>query len=554
VLQATALADGATPVKLGEREWTATRTVDGETSTAKATAWKTTAMVEAFAAPLRSTFSQAIQAKDLADYGLDDAAAIVVAATFASKKIDLRIGQVTKAEGQAAASTWVQDPKRPDVVYQLAGVDLHTPFAVPWSELRDRQLLVLDEAKVERIALALPGESAPSVIVQRPALAEGQTRTAADGWQIATPSGFGAGNVGEWVQALKNLSATQFVDAAKAKDTGLNDPQKVAVLTVTSGPEVVELRVGGSATGATGELSWLQVTKAGKSELVQIAPFARDQLLKTVAQLRDRRLFGALDGAAVSSWRLRGPDTMLAAERGGDNWRWTAPAGFEGKPGAVQAWLSELMAVQVDYASTATPTGLDHPEWRLSLDGSAGPVEVALGKEEGGNCWGRVTVAGKPGDPFVVPGWSASKIRKKADDFADKRLFGWTTAELASVTLAASDRPTLTLTAEASGWQLSEGSETAGPANTQAVQGWLDGLAGLECSERAAKSAADASSTVATVTLLLKTGGKVILRITGEKPEAPVFVFKTDISGKVEIWQAPAALGSWLSKQSSELR
>jgi hypothetical protein len=425
---------------------------------------------------------------------------------------------------------------------------------VPWSELRDRQLLALEEAKIERIALQQPGESAPGLVVQRPPLAEGQTRTAGDGWQIANPSGFATGNIGEWVQALKNLSATQFVDAAQAKDTGLEDPKKVAVLTVTAGQEVVELRFGGTASGATGELIWLQLTVGGKAELVQIAPFARDQMLKTVAQLRDRRLLGALETAAVSSWRLRGPDTMLAAEGGGDNWRFTAPAGFAGKPGAVAAWLTELIAVQVDYANAATPIGLEDPEWRLSLDGRAGPVEVIVGKEEGGNSWGRVTVAGKPGDPFVVPGWSASKICKKADDFADKRLFGWPTADLASVTVAVSGRPVITLTSGAGGWQMAEGTQAVGPTNAQAVQAWLEALAGLEFSERATKPAADATSTVATVTLILKTGGKVILRITGDKPETPSLVSKTDIYGKAEIWQAPAALGSWLTKQSSELR
>lgn len=417
VLEAAPLAEGVTPEKLAERDFTASRTVSGATTKAKATGWKAAAMVEVFAAPLRSTFAQTLAAKDAADFGLDAAQAIEVEAKLDGKSFRIRIGAAMKAEGSSETSTWLQAPDRPDVVFQVAGQNLREPFAVAWSDLRERQILAIDPGKVHKITLDNP--AGERVVVERPPLAVGQTRDGNEGWQLREPAGLTAGNVGEWVNALKNLSANQFVDAKEARDTGLDSPDAVR-LTIEDGA-LTELTVGSPVAGVSGEQVWLRVKQGEQVGYMHIAKFSRDQIVRRAAQVRDRRLAGDLLESSVQKLLLRGPKGRFAAFRQASGWQAQPADGLTFVPETIATYVTEALQVQVDYGPTATPTGLDQPEWTLQFTTNIDTVEVVLSKEAGGSVFGQVIRGGKRGEAFSLATWSADKLRKEASHFAERR-------------------------------------------------------------------------------------------------------------------------------------
>lgn len=549
-LEAAPLAEGVTPEKLAEREFTATRTAGESTTTAKAMSWKAGAMVEVFAAPLRSTFAQTVASKDLAEYGLDAAQAIEVEAQLDGKTFHLRIGAAMKAESDGSVSTWLQAADRPEVVYQVAGQNLREPFAVAWSELRNRQMLAVDAAHIRKIALSNP--AGERVVVERPALATGQSREAGDGWQITEPAGLPAGNIGEWVQALKNLSANQFVDAAAAKDVVWHGPD--AATLQLEAAETTTLTLAGPVAGVSGEQVWLRVQTGNRTEYAHVAKFARDQLVRRAAQVRDRRLGGALAEADVQSWTLQGPEGSLTATRRDGQWQ-AANAGNQSYlSDTMGSYLRDLLATQVDYAPDATPTGLDQPEWRVALTTSQGPVEVVVSKEINGAIFGQVRVANKPGDPFAIPSWSAEKIRKTPMHFADKRLLPVADDSITRVVVQPKGGRGFVLERGGDGWQLTDGDAAASPANKANVDAWISALTKLTWKTPA--KGAEASLGVANgpqVTIHLRDGTQHVLRFAPAKDNADsaVAVSHGRAAGR---WMLAQADASWPTKSAADFR
>lgn len=546
VLEAAPLAEGVTPEKLAERDFTASRTIGGATTKAKATAWKAAAMVEVFAAPLRSTFAQALSAKDAADFGLDAAQAIEVEAKLDGKTFRLRIGAAMKAEGSSETSTWLQAADRPDVVYQVAGQNLREPFAVAWSDLRERQILAIEPGKVHKIALDNP--AGERVVVERPPLAAGQSRDGNDAWQLREPAGLTAGNVGEWVNALKNLSANQFVDAKDARDTGL-DGADAARLTVDDGT-LTELTVGGPVAGVSGEQVWLRIKQGDQIGYAHIAKFSRDQIVRRAAQVRDRRLGGNLQESAIQRLVLRGPKGSFAATRQPDGWQSPSDGGLTFRPEAIASYVTDALQVQVDYNPSATPTGLDQPEWSLELATATESVQVALSKETGGSVFGQVTTGGKRGEPFALASWNADKLRKEPSHFADRRLVAVAESDVVRLVLKRASGEGFVLARAADGWQLSEGDASPTPADKAKVDAWLSALLKMEWKSRAAGS--DKALGLADATLLtvqLANGSRRELRFAPKKDGADSAV-ATDSSR----WLLAAADAGWVEKTAAELR
>ena len=477
-----------------EAKWSAKRSYKGKATEAKAQVYRANAMADVFARSIRSTFAIGAKPAALAEYGLDADHAIDVEAVIDGRTVTLRVGNLDKAQGteQTEATTWVQDPARPDTVYQVAGRDLRGAFDVAWSELRDKGLLTLDLAAVDSIAVDNPGvphmakfavKRAPLSPDQLKALAEKkQSRDANEGWSIAQPAGFAPGDVGDWLKSIERMSASEFLDptevADKKLETGLDDPKIAAKVTVSVGDKKTVIVFAKTDEGSQSKDVWARIE--GRDEVYKVASYSRDQVLLKFDQVRDRALFGARKGATATTFKLTGPDGQCAGTKAGGKWELGAP-GFAVSAKAVDSFLSDLDGIKVDFASDVSPAaaGLDTPEWTAVIGFGDQAVTVSLAKEKDGNSYGRVDAAGPTGDTWKLSSWNANKLRKQLKDFEDKRLMPFGKGEVKKVDVHPKEGVAFELKKDGESWTVTEAGKTV-PGKADAVTAWLGTLSDLE--------------------------------------------------------------------------
>lgn len=412
-------ADAKTPPP--EPKWQLKRTFGGKTVTWKAQGFRATTMVEQLQRSIRSDFAVRVPQKGLEEYGLDAKHAIDVELSGGGKSAKFRVGLLQKTERDGQPATWVQDPARADVAYHLSDRDLRTAFDFTWNDLRDRQLLTLDMAKVDKLELTRPGEKVAKIVVQRPALEAGKTREAGDGWQIVQPEGVRTGDIGEWLKAIERLSAAEFVATSDptAKQSGLDDPN-AAQVKITSGTDSVTLTFGKSDESRPNKEVWLKM--AHTDELYRVGSYQRDQVLLSIDQLRDRRLFQDHALKDLNSFEISGANGKFGAKRAGD--AWSATAGQPVDPAKVTDFLSNAEKAKVDFTLDAPRT--DEPEWTLlfhfgdKIQGTETTQKVTLGKEVDGQVHGQLGPPHGPFQTFKLASWAAKQLQKQATDFAPK--------------------------------------------------------------------------------------------------------------------------------------
>ncbi|MFZ4576812.1 MAG: DUF4340 domain-containing protein [Myxococcota bacterium] len=522
-----------------EEVWTAIRTAKGKQTQTKAQSFRVKGMAEAPMRTLRSSFTLPVTKKDLAEYGLDAEHALDVDLTLPDRTIKLRIGAVAKPEASESGqpgdpSTWVQDPARPEFVYQIPSRDLRTTFDVTWTDLRDRALLDLDTAAVTRLEVTPPADKGVKVVLERPALTPKQRKALDDkkqkredneGWTMVEPAGVRVGEVGEWLGALSRLSATDFVDAADAAAkktvTGFDDPKVATRIAITvSGKPPIVIDVGGSDESRPTKDVWLRVQ--GRDEWVLVPSYVRDQAVMTVDQLRDRRLLGDMKAKEAKTFSIQAGDVQLSARRDGSAWTLTAPA-LATSTRAVDSYLSELETTKVEFVKDRQPAdvGLGSPTWKITLQFDGSSCTVALGTTQDGSTFGQATVDGVPGELFKLTSWNADKLKKKAQDFADRKLFPLARDEVTEIHLESKDAGKVLLRKAADGtWQVAEGDNAAAPAQKQAVDDLLASLTNLEyTSDHSDRNAADTGllKDYSQVQALDRSGRTFELRVSSQK-------------------------------------
>jgi len=558
-----ATPDKAKPV---EAKWSARRTFKGKSTEAKAQVYRANAMADVFARTIRSTFARVAKAEALAEYGLDADHAIDVEAVLDSRTVKLRIGNLDKGQELGDATTWVQDPARPDVVYQVAGRDLRGAFDVPWSDIRDKSLLALELSAVDRIEVDNPGDPRqPRFAVKRPPLTDAQRKDLADkkpgrdageGWAVAEPAGFGAGDVGDWLKSIERMSANEFLDPAevadKKADTGLDDAKVAAKVTVTAGDKKTVIVFAKTDEASASKDVWARIE--GRDEVYKVASYTRDQVLLKFDQVRDRSLLGARKAASARSFKVTGPDGAVDAVKTAAGWQ-IAGMAHPVSAKAIDSFLSDLDGVKVDFAADVTPgsAGLASAEWTLSIQFDSGAVAVQLAKEADGNALGRVDAPGPAGDVWKLASWSAGKLRKTAKDFEDKRVLPFAKDEATRIKVALKDGTPFELTRSGDKWTVAEGGHSV-DGKADAVAAWLTTLADLEFANAADKGTAELGLDKDFGLIeVSNAGGKTwSLRISGQKSgEEPYIASLRD--GKVA---RVATLASWaasnLTKKASD--
>lgn len=405
-----------------EVSWTGTRTLQPGAKAAtvwRVHAFRATSIGELLQRSIRSNFAVRVNAKLLSDYGLDSKQAIDVSWEGPGRSAKLRVGLLQKADGAAPATTWVQDPGQSDIAYQIVDRDLRTSLAVSWDDLRDRRLLNLDLAAVDRLELVRPAEGSQTgvrIVATRAPLSQGATRAPGEGWSLVEPAGLRTGDVGAWLSAVGRLSASAFVatDSPEFARAGLT-ASSATHLRVGTGAQVVELVLGARDTAEANSEGWLQI--AGQNEAFRVSSYAYDQVNLDVAQLRDRTLLQGRPTSEVHAVSLKSPsETLGLALREGEWRRSTAGAALDAKK--ISAFVEGLGSVKVDFVADAPPSAkLATPEWSVGLEVGDSKHLILLGHEENGTIYGELTV-GKDRDFFKVSAGTARQIQKNASDFA----------------------------------------------------------------------------------------------------------------------------------------
>jgi hypothetical protein len=413
---------GAAPAPPPEAKWRAQRTAGDKKTLWKAQGFRATTMVEQLQRSIRSNFAVKFDAKGAAEYGLDPEHAIDVELSGGGKPaVKLRIGLLQKAEKDGEATTWVSDPARPEIAYQLAGRDLRTAFDIAWNELRDRQLLTLDIASVDRLELQRPGETPERIVVTRTTQVGDKAGQLPQMWTIAEPTGFMAGDIDEWLKAIERLSAAEFVPAGEeaVKSSGLDSPSAIILTINNSGKEGAQktvLQFGQTVEVKGNKETWLRVV--GRDEVYRVASYQRDQVVLALDRIRERHVLAGKGTKDLKAFAISGPGSHLNAVNTDGGWQ------IKGVPNAdtakVAAFLSAVDGLKVDFLPSApTPSELDAPEWTIQWTFNDGNQTIALAKEDSEAVYGKMLDRHGHAEVFKLTPWNAKQIKKQAADFTE---------------------------------------------------------------------------------------------------------------------------------------
>ncbi len=460
------LQPGQEKVKAGEKKWKAVHTdADGEKLETWGQAYRVRLWNQALALSFRSSYSFEATDAELAEYGLAPDNAVTFIAEGAGRTVKLTVGKVDKTgEGDTDATTWVMNPEVPKVVYQVAGRDLRTELAAPWKDIRERKLFEWKLPEVDRIELVNPKDTRTAKVVmtrppltaeQKKKLAEGpkdkdakdakdpkdpkadkddkEIRKASEGWMIAEPTGYPPGDIGDWLESLERMQATDyrpFKDGKLPPDSGLGKDKGVRV-TVSGGGKSDTFIIGGKGDNKDGDV-WVQVE--GRTELYLVASWSTDQCIKSLDGVRDLRLLGAGKSSKSSYLIANGVKGSLKMTRKDGKWD-AGKAEIDAKK--IDDFFSDLDGVRVEYdsARTRAAAGLDKPEYTYEFEVEGKATRLQVGAKQGEDTYGALG----DGDVFKFQSWNADRLRKGPNDFADKHLVEFDKGEVKGLSIEPPD-------------------------------------------------------------------------------------------------------------------
>jgi hypothetical protein len=277
--------------------------------------------------------------------------------------------------------------------------------------LRNKVLVDVDRDKLARLEL----ESAKGMVV---------AAREKDEWKIVTPAVLPADQVevGALVTKVRDLRAQGFLsDDATGIPKYLPKPD-VRVTLVDQAGERTTVLLSGSRESRGGAPS-AYAAVAGKGPVVLVDAKAVSEFSRSVDELRDRRLLGALEPRDIKRVRIQAGGQTAVLERKGDtDWRMLEPTKGSAAGSKVDDLLYTLRAlrwkeiVAADGATEPARFGLDAPSLEVALfrgDGSE-IATVQVGKREGEVAY--VRTKGQPA-VYSVEGRTLGTPPKVPDDF-----------------------------------------------------------------------------------------------------------------------------------------
>ncbi len=376
----------------------------------------------------RSLEASPADAKDApvaaARFGLDEPAAVVTlsAAAKTSTPLRLAVGDATPIGDNAYVRRGESGP-----VLVTAGT-LRPAVQRTLDELRDRNLLALDDADV--IAVVLTRAGATVRIVKD-----------GDAWMIREPFAARADTpaMTSLLSSLRALRAERFLDDADATGAaaGLLPPQAAIAVELADGSRRT-LELGAPAAAPAPQPSpepgappapppapQLHARVAGTDSVVTIAQSAAEGLSRSADDLRDRTVlaFNADDAATIEVERADGKGFTL--KRAADGWTLGAAdvAAPEADRVAADRLASDLATLRGDQlagpASDAEALGLDPAAITITVSDAAGKplgrVRTSTPDPETGTPARALAEGGEVA--FTLREWVLERLDKTAADF-----------------------------------------------------------------------------------------------------------------------------------------
>jgi uncharacterized protein DUF4340 len=310
---------------------------------------------------VREFVAEAPAARDA--YGLERPVRITIHSGRDKDRVSrtLLLGKVDAAK----KGVYAMRPGEPSVM--LVPEDVYNQVPKNVAVLRNKMLVELDRDKVARLEIESPKGT---VTVGRQ---DGQ-------WQILAPQALPADQVevGAVLTRLNDLRAQGFLGEDAAAVTRLLPRPQVRVAVTDQGGATTTVVLGPS-TDRRGGTPSAYAALAGKGPVMLVDAKSLADLERSVNDLRDRRLLGALEPRDVKRVRLQsGGQTMVLERKGDTEWRVLEPARGAANGSKVDDLLFTLRSLR--WKDVVAPDGQDPA--RYGLD--APTLEVALFRGDGG--------------------------------------------------------------------------------------------------------------------------------------------------------------------------
>jgi uncharacterized protein DUF4340 len=321
----------------------------------------------------------------LAPYGLDRPTRLVIQTGNDKDRASrtLLLGHVDTAK----KGVYAMRPGEPSVLLLPEEVLKQLPKNV--AVLRDKTVVAVDRDRVARVEIESP----------KGVVAAARDK---DQWKLVTPQPLPADQVevGAVLTKLHDLRAQAFLsDDASGIPRFLSKPEVRVTLTDTGGAATTLLLA--PSREMRGGTPSAYAAVAGKGPVVLVEAKALGELARSVNELRDRRLLGALEPRDVKRVRVSAGGRTVVLERKGDSeWRMLEPVKGTANAGKVDDLLYTLRGLRwkdvvAAEGQDAGRYGLDAPTLEVAMfRGDGGEIATLIvGKREGETAYVRTKTA-----------------------------------------------------------------------------------------------------------------------------------------------------------------
>jgi hypothetical protein len=301
---------------------------------------------------------------DLAPFGLDKPK-VEVKVTLKDRELPaIKVGKNTPV----GFSTYIQRADEPKVYLTAAAFASGTDKQV--KDLRDKQILTVDEATVRRIVLHRPESR----------LALKKTDAA---WMLEEPitGAADAGTVRSFLSTMRSLRATDFAaeDASDLAAYGLDQPKLTVTLTGDKEDDQKQLLI-----GKENEKQEVFVKVGARPTIYTAGSFVLRDLNKSLNDFRDKTVLAfAPDTVTGIDVQRRDGEQFSLSQKDKDTWILSTDATAAPEKAKVAQFLTDLKDLKgydiaAETAAEREPFGLGTPELTIALRGAEGPITKLL--------------------------------------------------------------------------------------------------------------------------------------------------------------------------------
>lgn len=288
-----------------------------------------------------------------------------------------------------------------------------------FNDFRQKKLFTFTGDDIEGITIADAGQ------------APVQLHKNGGNWSFLQPTGVAAANakVKSLTTGVANFRVAEF----------LSDPPAAAAAGLNTTATTVTVKLAASAGGGTSILRFGNLFKnekdqerfyaevMGQNEVFTVMRYSRDNLVKTVEDLKDKRLFH-VSKEDITHVTLVHPDQKLEFERvitaGTTAWKMTAPQGLANvELEQLVATLASLDVDSVESAKTPAEVGLGTDSFTITFkltDGTSHAVTISEEVTDNKNYAQSSTSPEYAGSVLLISKYKVDNLTKKLPDFIAK--------------------------------------------------------------------------------------------------------------------------------------